>query len=224
MNIEKQNYFNNGKTWDQEVIANALQSKNRAWLLTFASLTIAILSLLSLLLLLPLKTFEPYVISVDRATGYYEVARGLMASDLTGDQAVTESNLVRYVTNREQYNPAILKDTYDKVVLMSDAAALKDFRELWSASNPDNPSIKLGPKTAISIKIKSVSFIAEKIASVRFIKETKSAQSSKISHWNAVIEFQYTQKPEKMIDRFENPLGFQVTNYRINPETLEITP
>ena len=31
----------------------------------------------------------------------------------------------------------------------------------------------------------------------------------------AVIE------PEKMADRFQNPLGFQVTSYRINPDALE---
>ena len=218
---EKTAYFRKAQTWDNEIIAGAIASRNRAWIMAICSMTIACLSLLALLFLLPLKTFEPYVIAVDRNTGYYEVARGLKDTNLSSDQAITESNLVHYVSLREQYNPSILKENYEKVVIMSDDTALKEFRDLWGSNNPKNPSIKMGQKTAIDIKIKSVSFISNKIASVRFLEEKKSPEGTKISHWNAVIEFQYTQKPTQMKKRFENPLGFQVINYRVNPEALE---
>jgi len=218
---DQEAYFKRGQTWDNEIVANAIASRNRAWILAVCALVIACLSLLTLLFLLPLKTFEPYVIAVDRNTGYYEVARGLKDMGLASDQAITESNLVRYVSLREQYNPAILKNNYEKVVLMSGDAALKEFRDLWGQNNPDNPSIKMGKKTAVDVKIKSVSFINDNIASVRFIEEKRSPEGLKISHWNAVIEFQYTQKPTQMKERFENPLGFQITNYRVNPEALE---
>lgn len=220
---DKEAYFKRGQTWDNEIIAGAIASRNRAWILAVCSLLISCLSLLTLLLLLPLKTFEPYVIAVDRNTGYYEVARGLKDSDLTSDQAITESNLVRYVSLREQYNPAILKDNYETVVIMSGDTALKEFRDLWGSNNPENPSIKMGNKTAIDVKIKSVSFISDKIASVRFMEEKRSPEGLKTSHWNAMIEFHYTQKPAQMKERFENPLGFQVVNYRVNPEALETT-
>ena len=218
---EKEKYFNHGQTWDHEIIAGALQSRNRAWVLASGSMLLAVLAILTLIIILPLKTFEPYVITVDKQTGYYEVAKGLKDSDLASDQAVTESNLVRYVTLREQYNRAILENNYNSVVLMSGNGALKDFKDLWGANNPNNPSKKMGQKIAIDIKIKSVSFIGDKVAQVRFLKERRSPEGLKISHWNAVLEFRYTQKPTKMIERFENPLGFQVVNYRVNPETLE---
>ncbi|MBI1302057.1 MAG: type VI secretion protein [Alphaproteobacteria bacterium] len=219
--MQEKNYFKYAKTWDQEIVASALQSRNRAWIVATTCLILSLLCITALLLLLPLKTFEPYVVAVDRHTGYLEVVRGLKSSTLSEDQAITESNLVKYVSLREQYNPAILKNNYDEVVMMSGDQALKEFRELWAANNPDNPSVKLGTKSAIEIKIKSVSFISDRIASVRFLKEKTTPKGKKESHWNAVIEFHYAQKPTKMRERLSNPLGFQVTNYRINPEALE---
>lgn len=63
-NIDTIKYFEDGKTWEQEIIANALQSRNRAWLLSFLCMAIAVLSLITLLLVLPLKTFEPYIVSL----------------------------------------------------------------------------------------------------------------------------------------------------------------
>ena len=114
-----------------------------------------------------------------------------------------------------------LKENYEAVELMSDGEALKEFQELWSGTNPDNPSRKLGAKASIDIKIKSVSFINDKTASVRFMREVKENDRIKTGHFNAVIQFQYSQKPMQMKDRFSNPLGFQVTHYRINPEVLE---
>ena len=159
-----------------------------------ASMGIAILSLLALLFLLPLKTFEPYVVTVDKNTGYLEVAKGLQEGTLSEDQAITESNLVRYVSAREQYNPAILKENYDVIALMSEDDALKQWQQLWSAQNPDNPSKRNGKEKSIDVKIKSVSFLNDKTASVRFLKETHDSASIKISHWNAILQFHYSQK------------------------------
>ncbi|MBL4886800.1 MAG: type IV secretion system protein [Planctomycetaceae bacterium] len=221
MSKNREDYYNKASTWDQEVIANALISKKRAWIVAFFCMGISILSLFTLILILPLKTFEPYVVTVDRATGYLEVSKGLSDLTLSEDEAVTEANLVKYVSLREQYNPAILKENYETVEIMSDGQALKEYQELWAASNSNNPSIKLGRKTSIDIKIKSVSFINDKTASIRFLREVRENDRLKISHWNAVIQFRYSQKPMQMKDRFSNPLGFQVTTYRVNPEVLE---
>lgn len=218
---QKEEYYKKGQTWENEIVANAIQSKNRAWIIASASIVLAVLCIFCLLLLLPLKTFEPYVITVDQHTGYTEVTKGLLAGNLTQDQAITEANLVKYLSLREQYNPAVLEKNYNAVILMSGESALKQYQELWSKSNPDNPSVKLQKKASIDIKIKSVSFINDRIASVRFLKELRQNDRVTESHWNAVIEFQYSQKPMRMKERFSNPLGFQVVSYRVNPEVLE---
>ena len=214
-------YFKEGETWEQEIIANAFQSRNRAWMLSFFSMAIAVLSLVTHLLILPLKTYEPYVVTVDRSTGYLEVTKGLYQGDLTQDEAITQANLVKYITLRESYNPSVLRENYDQTLLMSQENALKEYQQLWNGKNPNNPSIVLGRKAAIDIKIQSVSFINDKTASVRFQRELKENNQTKVSYWTAIVDYHYSQKPAKMADRFLNPLGFQVTSYRVNPEVLE---
>lgn len=220
---EKTNdYLKAGQSWNEEIHASLRASKNKAWLITAFCMGVALLSLLALIIMLPLKTIEPYVLTVDRNTGYVEVTKGLYQDGaLHEDEAITQSNLVRYVSTRESYNPAILRENYDFVVLMSGDDALQEFKALWAAQNPDNPSVKFGKDTAIDIKIKSVSLLNSKTASVRFMREQYESGQIKTSHWSAIIEFQYAEKPMKMADRFSNPLGFQVTHYRIAPEGSE---
>lgn len=217
----RKDYYEKAQSWDQEIIAGTLASRKRAWQITAASLVITTMALTALILLLPLKTFAPYVVTVDAQTGYLELTKGLVSSALTEDEAITESNLVRYVSMREQYNPLILEENYRTVSLMSSDLALKDYKHLWSSTNPTNPSVTLGKDKSVSIRIKSVSLISDNIASIRFIREMHSAEAITKNHYNAIIGFQYTKKPMRMEDRFENPLGFQVTSYRINPESPE---
>lgn len=219
MSMDK--HFDEGKTWDNEIVANAISSKNRAWLITIISLIIALVSIICVMLLFPLKREVPYVVTVDRASGYVEVTKKLTESGISEDIAVTEANLVKYVSSREQYIPAILKHNYDLVSLMSTNQALKEYRSQWDAHNPENPSVKFGAKTTIDIKIKSIQFISEKIATVRFQREKRLSDQLIVGDWAAIIEFQYSQKPMITKDRFSNPLGFQVINYRVNPEVLE---
>jgi type IV secretion system protein VirB8 len=221
-NDKIQQYFAGAETWDQEIFANTNLSRNRAWLISFFCMGTTTLALLCLVLLLPLKTFAPYVVTVDKSTGYVEVTKGLYDGNLTIDQAVTESNLVRYVSTRESYNPSVLRENYGFVSLMSAGTALGEFQRVWDGKNPDNPSVRMGTQAAITIKIKSVSFLNERTAAVRFLREYHANDQIKTSDWNAVITFQYVNKPMKMEDRFQNPLGFQVTSYRVNPEAPEI--
>lgn len=218
---ELKQYFKESESWHKDIYLSLTAAKNRAWLITYFSMGISLLSLLTLLALLPLKTFEPYLVTLDNSTGYLEVTKTLAAGTLTQDEAVTQSNLVRYVSGREAYNPAVLKENYDFIALLSESTALEEFKYLWDAANPDNPSIILGADTAIDIKIKSVSLLNHKTASVRFLREQHSHGQIRTSHWNALIEFHYVQSPLKMAERFKNPLGFKVTSYRINPEGLE---
>jgi len=222
LNTNHDDYFKIAQSWDEQINGALRSSKNRAWLIALFCMGITSLSLIALLLLLPLKSFEPYVLSVDRQTGYVEMTKGLYAGNLSEDEAVTQSNLVRYVSARESYNHSILRENYDFVVLLSEGTALTAFQKLWNAQNPDNPSVKLGKKAAVDIRIKSVSLLNNKTASVRFLREQHDNELVTITHWNAIINFHYAQKPMKMADRFSNPLGFKVTNYRINPEGLEM--
>lgn len=214
-------YYKQGQSWEHSIYAGLRSSKNRAWIVALISLATALCSVLCLALLLPLKTYEPYVITVDRDTGYTHMTQPLTKGTLSEDEALTESNLVRYVIMRESYNPHILRENYKTIALLSDKKALQEFEELWSAESPNNPSKKLGLKSTIDAKIKSVSLLNEHTAQVRYMTRLRKDNTIHAAHWNAIITFRYTQKPMKMIERFTNPLGFQVISYRKSQEILE---
>ncbi|MGH1379154.1 MAG: virB8 family protein [Alphaproteobacteria bacterium] len=214
-------YFENGATWEHGVYANLENSRKRAWVVAFLSLGLAAASILCLILLLPLKTFEPYVVTVDQSSGYTEITRPLKQGALSEQEAITDSNLVRYVTLRESYNPHITHENYNLVALLSDQKALQEYEELWNENNPENPSRIAGGKGTTDVKIKSVSPLNNETSQVRFLTRTRKENRVYESHWNAIITFRYTQKPMKMLERFDNPLGFQVISYRKSQEILE---
>ena len=171
--------------------------------------------------MLPLKEFAPYVVTVDRSTGYVEVTRGLQPGPLTQDEAITQSNLVRYVTARETYDPPDLEENYNRVVLMSEGEALESYQKLWDASNEDNPAKVFGHDVETTVTIKSVTFLNEKTASVRFYRVRTERNVEATTHWVAIINFHYVDQPTRLLERFENPLGFKVMSYRVDQEVLE---
>ncbi len=102
-------YYKAGATWEDDTHRSLRRSRTLAWIVSGVSAVVAVLSLLTLVLILPLKQFEPYVIEVDKTTGYLEIARALKPGDLSQNEAVTAANLVRYIRARETYDVREIK-------------------------------------------------------------------------------------------------------------------
>ncbi|KXF76488.1 type VI secretion protein [Paramesorhizobium deserti] len=213
-------YYSAGATWEDETHRNLRRSRTFAWLLTGASFLVAIASLFALVMLMPLKQFEPYMIEVDRTTGYLEVARALKPGDLSQNEAVTAANIVRYVRARETYDPKQLKYNFDLAQLLSAGAAANDLRSEFSPGNPSSKDKVYGADTQIAVSVKSLSFLNKSTATVRFSTDEKRDNSISRQHWVSVVKFQFTNAPLKNEYRFDNPLGFQVVEYRRDQESL----
>jgi type IV secretion system protein VirB8 len=142
---------------------------------------------------------------------------------LTQDEAVTTFNVVRYVKARETYDPKALKDNFDIAQLLGTGDASRELTEIFSPANPKNPIKLLGMNTIVATTIKSVTFPNNRTALVRFSTEEKSQTNTVVRHWVSLIRFRYTSTPMKNEYRFENPLGFQVTEYRRDQETAPTT-
>ena len=213
-------YFEDGRSWEYDRIGQMRTSRNRAWMVAAISAALAFMALGSLFALMPLKQFEPYVITVDKTTGHLEMARGLQAGALTQDEALTQSLLVRYVTAREGYYPALNPINYDQIVLWSESDALTQYQRAWSQNNPNNPAKIFGSDTNVSTEIRGVSFLNDRTASVRFTRKQSERGRTQESHWAAIISFRFVETPARMRERFKNPLGFQVSSYRLDQESL----
>jgi len=214
-------YFQDGDRWEQEIVKKAKRSRTFAWFVTMIFGVITLLSLTALVMLVPLKSFEPYIVEVDRNTGYIEVKTGLTRpAKLTDQQAVTQANVVRYIRSREGYDPFAIQENFGIAALLSTGDAARELQELYSAANSQNPARVLGKNKRVSVDVKSVTFSNASTALVRFSTTEKSDTDAVTRHFISVVRYRYTETPATNDWRFENPLGFQVYNYRRDQETV----
>jgi type IV secretion system protein VirB8 len=175
-----------------------------------------------LLLLTPLKTVVPYTLLVDRQTGFVQALKPLDPGQLSGNVALTQSFLVQYVIARESFDSASLQTNYRKVALWSEGNARSAYTAGMQASNPESPLASLPRSTIVETRVKSVSPLGTGAAMVRFetVRHDAGTRAQAPRAWVVVIRYRYSGEPMRIEDRFVNPLGFQVSHYRRNPETL----
>lgn len=218
-------YWKAGASWEAELYRKERRSRKIAWAVATVAGISTLLSLSALNLLVPLKQFEAVVVIADKTTGFVEVARSLNESKLSENDAIKTANIVRYIRARETYDPRALKDNYDLAQLYSTGQAATDLRHEFEPSNPQSKDKLLGRDTRIAVTIKSVSFLNASTATVRFSTETRRDNTLRREHWVSVVRFRYTTAPLKNEYRFDNPLGFQATEYRRDQESLpEVLP
>ncbi|HRO01099.1 MAG TPA: VirB8/TrbF family protein [Nitrobacter sp.] len=212
-------YYADGATWEHDIARRNRNSRALAWIVATVMTVVAVTALAVLALLVPLKTYEPYMVVVDKTTGFVEVKRPTAEGPLTQDEAVTMFNVVRYIKARETYDPKALKDNFDLAQLLAAGDAARELTEIYSPANPNNPVKIYGTNTEVSVTIKSVTFPNNRTALVRFSTDEKSATNIVTRHWVSLIRFRYTSVPMRNEWRFDNPLGFQVLEYRRDQES-----
>ena len=205
-------------TWERETYLSLRRSTRRAWACATAALSLAFLSLFALLLVLPLKEFSPYVVTVDRQTGWLEVTRGLHEGNLTQHEGLTIANIVRCLVARETYDATDYAERYREVGLCMTGRALEAYRRLHDQGNPNSPALLYGFDGIIRVEIGSVNLLSETTALAAFRTVLEFRGREVVNHWRAAMTFGYTEKQFTMRDRFINPLGFQISSYRRDPD------
>lgn len=215
-------YFRAAESWESEIHRNLRASRLRAWIAAAIASGVALLALVAVVIMLPLKTYAPYVIEVDKTTGHIEVMRPLASTAIAPDVAITEANLVRWIIGRETYDPADIRQRFDEVSRLSTDDALADYRRLWTPDAPTNPAIAYGWTTRVAVTVKAVSLLKPDTAAVRYMLTKTDDRTGTVttSHWVAIVSFRYSDAPMRVRDRWANPLGFQVTSFRADQEAL----
>jgi type IV secretion system protein VirB8 len=212
-------YYADGATWERDIARRNRNSRALAWIVAAVMTIVAMGALGTLALLVPLKTYEPYMVVVDKTTGFVEVKRPMAEGPLTQDEAVTTFNVVRYIKARETYDPKALKENFDLAQLLATGDAARELTEIYSPANPTTPVKVYGSNTVVAVTIKSVTFPNNRTALARFSTEEKSSTNIITRNWVSLVRFRYTSAPMRNEWRFDNPLGFQVLEYRRDQET-----
>jgi type IV secretion system protein VirB8 len=216
----------------------ARRSERRAWMVAFAAIAMSLILAGGYFYMLPLKEKVPFLVMADAYTGTAAVARldeSFRNRWVTSSEAINRSNVAHYVTMRESFDDAMmhLRD-WRAVHSMSSPAVGGAYSALHSSKNPNSPLSTYGKSKAVRARILSIVFIGgeggttPKGATVRFqrsLYDKANGASKPMDSKIATLEFTYNlnlKMDEK--DRIENPLGFQVTSYRVDNDYAASPP
>jgi len=214
-------YFDEARSWNADRLRAAERSRRLAWgVAAFAGL-LATVAVGAVAALSPLKTVEPFVVRVDRATGAVDVMTALKSErPLTYDEAVTKHFLAQYVRAREGWLAPAAEANFRQVSIMSTPVEQQRWADAFRPANPESPQVAYGPSAEALVAIRAVSFVSDGVANVRFHRTVRRGPQVDESDWIATVAFTYTKAPMAEADRLRNPLGFQVTSYRADPEVV----
>ncbi len=213
-------YFKEASAWDDDRIVSLRKSRRTGWWVAGAEFALIVMLTLAVLVMLPLKTTDVRLVRVDSSTGIVDQVVKLSDSKETYDEAMTKFFLRRVVALRETYTRAQLQNNYDQSVLFTAPNARAQLKGDFSFENPKGPYKRYGELGTASVQIVAIAFVEKNIAQIRYVRTDRKGGAETQSHWVATVEFRYVSQPASEEARGVNPLGFQVTNYRNDPEAI----
>ncbi|MES2214748.1 MAG: VirB8/TrbF family protein [Pseudomonadota bacterium] len=212
-----QDIVTTARNWYEERYQNLVVQRNILALVLILSMVMAIVGVFSIASVATSKEFDPFVIQIDEQTGSTKVVNPISTELIDGNEALARYFIKRYVSAREAYNPVDFVYSRKIIRLLSTPSIFSNY--LGYIRNKDNdPTVIYGQNNTTYITVKSWSKLDDKTYVVRFfVTETSGAMRvfSKI----AVISIQYVaMELTNEADRDINPIGFQVTGYKVDDD------
>lgn len=165
---------------------------------------------------------DPVVVPYNPETGMALPNASVGAVHVTENQAVIESVVFRYVTDRETYNQLDNDLRVRSILERSDRAAEASMRSLWDSANSNYPPTVYGQNSRLDVEILSINRIGSNRAQVRMRKRLTSPQGVQAGLFTATLLFEFRPEERRSIDDvWSNPFGFTVIEYAIRSDRLE---
>ena len=209
---------------EEELIYGARRREQLWQRLAFAGLIFGVLGCLSAALVSILDADPaPVVVPYDPETGLALPNASVGAVSVTENQAIIESAVFRYVTDRETYNQLDNDVRVRSILERSDGAAETSMRNIWNSANTDAyPPKVYGANARLDVEILSINRIGSNRATVRLRKRLTSPQGIQAGLFTATLLFEFRPEERRSIDDvWTNPFGFTVTEYAIRSDRLE---
>ena len=177
------------------------------------------LALGCLLALLPLKRVEPFVVRVDNATGGVDIVTVLRDAPQSYGEAVDKYFLNKYVLSRESYDwrdrsrrPTTPRSSSRVPTSSGSSARSTTAQRPGTRSSGTTSGTREGPLHHARQ--------GRRRRPLRANPPRRGRSQDVDESLVATIGYQYVAAPMHEEDRLVNPLGFQVTSYRVDPETV----
>jgi type IV secretion system protein VirB8 len=203
--------------WETSLVVNEARSRQVAWRVAAASLTVAALESVALFLLTPLHSITPYVVSVDRISGDTNVAV-TGASQVAAGELNDKHWISEFVTARQRYVYRLLQHDYDTVRRFSAGSVAATYVAQFEGDNALDTTLR--DSSELLPQILSITLNEPGIATVRLQIDRREANGSITSQrYVAALRYEYRVPVQaRESELIENPFGFRVTAYRLDQE------
>lgn len=228
MALLKKDYFHQACEWADDRFSLMEASRARYQMAFLASIFAVVFLAMALVILLPLKSVQTVAV--------HHYANGVTTVDAQSrkvqapNRAQIESDIVRYVINRESYDASSYRAQFELITLLSANDVAHEFESQQSSRNPEAPVNQLGTKVSRSVHVYSINFIDNQqlnarerkarqqhhnLAEVVFSVKDRDKGSLKEAEqqFSALISWQYVKPSDSIEERWQNFDGFEVTRY-----------
>jgi type IV secretion system protein VirB8 len=219
-----ESYLSEAVSWDQDRVAMQQRSARTAWWVAGAGWICTLMLGVAIMLLMPLKRVEPFVIRVDNTTGLVDVVP-VYAGNAPMPQVVARYFLDHYVTVCERFNFSTAESDYQECGAFHTAQRNQAWYAAWNKTNPASPLNLYKDGTTLRAQVTSVSFFTRAdgvtdLAQVRYTLGKRQAGSAEEARSYFIASIRYTfaaPSTDPQVRRW-NPLGFKIVDFRTEPE------
>ncbi len=217
-------YFQEADSWDADRVAQSRRNATVAWWVAGAGWASTMACASALLMLMPLKSVEPFVVRVDNSTGIVDVVP-VYTGSAAPDEVVTRYLLSHYLTVCERFNFATAESDYEECGAFHSAQRNQAWYAEWMVTNPSSPLNVYKDGSSVRAQVQSVSFFTRSsgltdLAQVRYVKVLRAAggTAEKYTHWVATVQYAYATPAKDPKTRRWNPMGFKIVDFKSEPE------
>ncbi|MBT4989407.1 MAG: type IV secretion system protein [Rickettsiales bacterium] len=214
--------------WYTDRYSIAIYQRNFLMLFLLATVFVMFMGVVYINLISQKKTVDPFVVEIEQKSGIPTVVDQKTKAEYTSKEAVNNFFIYKYVRARENYDFRDYVYNYFTVVrVLSSGGVFKGFYKQTNKRNADSPINMFGRKTTIKAKIKSVIDITNKADRAKslatkqvrlLIQHIQQNRLVKEEHKVIIMKYRFVNLNLEFEERLVNPLGFQVTFYKINDE------
>src|SRR5471030_980277 len=221
---ETENVIASSRHFETVILEKDAREKKVAWLMAAVGFSLAAMAIATLIILLPLKTTDIELWSVDKQTGRYDYMTRIKERDISTQVALAHSLAAHYVRLREGYNYFSLQRDYDDVQLFNSDSVNKEYLDGFNSDQaPDVIFNKAEYVVYIDIisNVHASATAPDHLATLRIRRTIRriADNSVKTDVWNIRLTYRYLPRKQLTDSQREvNPMGFIVTSYQRDKE------
>ncbi|MDT7487271.1 VirB8 family type IV secretion system protein [Citrobacter koseri] len=222
--MSEQTLIADSHTFEQQMIERDKRAIKAGFITGGAGLLIAVLALIAVVLMLPLKQTVVELYTVDNHTGRVEHVTRASKTSLTAEAAYQKAMTASYVRLRERYVYPSLQDDYKTVQIYNSQQVNDDYLALYVGKEAPDKVYQNGAHT-VHIDVLSNQLTGgtdpDRVAALRYKKTIRrlTDNSTRTEYWDARLTF-HSDPGKTMSDteREVNPFGFTVTSWQADRE------